>query len=73
MLGNKLFIVCEYMPHSLLQLLEGVAEPPGPSSGPPLSGRLLQRCEQHLNRTHAAHCCSMQDHAHNNAEQVACL
>lgn len=27
MLGNKLFIVCEYIPHSLLQLLEGTAEP----------------------------------------------
>lgn len=26
MLGNKLFIVCEYIPHSLLQLLEGTAE-----------------------------------------------
>ncbi len=27
MLGNKLFIVCEYIPHSLLQVLEGTAEP----------------------------------------------
>ena len=27
MLSNKLFIVCEYIPHSLLQVLEGTAEP----------------------------------------------
>ncbi|KAL0020352.1 hypothetical protein WJX79_002060 [Trebouxia sp. C0005] len=27
MLGNKLFIVCEYIPHSLLQVLEGTADP----------------------------------------------
>lgn len=42
MLGNKLFIVCEYMPHSLLQLLEGTAEPLDPSSNPPPPGQLLQ-------------------------------
>ena len=43
MLGNKLFIVCEYMPYSLLQLLEGAAEPldPSASSSPP-PGQLLQ-------------------------------
>ena len=28
MLGNKLFIVSEYMPYSLLQLLEGGGQPP---------------------------------------------
>ena len=42
MLGNKLFIVCEYMPYSLLQLLEGTAEPSGPSATPPLPGQLWQ-------------------------------
>ena len=41
-LGNKLFIVCEYMPYSLLQLLEGAAEPPDPSSNTPPPGQLLQ-------------------------------
>ena len=37
MLGNKLFIVCEYIPHSLLQVLEGTAEPltSQPSAGTP--------------------------------------
>ena len=33
-LGNKLFIVCEYMPYSLLQLLEGTAAQLDPSSDP---------------------------------------
>lgn len=37
MLGNKLFIVCEYIPHSLLQVLEGTADPLAsqPSAGIP--------------------------------------
>ena len=37
MLSNKLFIVCEYIPHSLLQVLEGTAEPltSQPSAGTP--------------------------------------
>lgn len=39
-LGNKLFIVCEYMPYSLLQLLEGTAEPLDPSLTPTVSGQL---------------------------------
>ena len=42
MLGNKLFIVCEYVPYSLLQLLEGTAEPTDPSSNPPPPGQLWQ-------------------------------
>lgn len=73
MLGNKLFIVCEYMPYSLLQLLEGAAEPPGPSSSYPLSGWLLRQCKRYRNHAHAACCRNMQDRAHNNADQIACL
>ena len=40
-LGNKLFIVCEFMPYSLLQLLEGAADAPNPSPTATVSGRIL--------------------------------
>ena len=48
MLGNKLFIVCEYMPYSLLQLLEGTAEPPDPSSNIPPPGQLSKHAQRGL-------------------------
>ena len=44
MLGNKLFIVCEYMPYSLLQLLEGTAQIPNASSQAPETGALQSIC-----------------------------
>ncbi|DBB05721.1 TPA: hypothetical protein ACH3X1_012322 [Trebouxia sp. C0004] len=42
MLGNKLFIVCEYIPHSLLQVLEGSAEPLAILTSLPSAGLLHQ-------------------------------
>ncbi len=43
MLGNKLFIVCEYIPHSLLQVLEGTVEPltSQPSAGTPAAMTII--------------------------------
>ena len=46
MLGNKLFIVSEYMPYSLLQLLEGTAQMPNAPSKASESG-MLQSVDVH--------------------------
>ena len=54
MLGNKLFIVCEYIPHSLLQVLEGTAES---LASQPSAGTPAAQVAMHLKQLHNVETC----------------
>lgn len=60
MLGNKLFIVCEYIPHSLLQLLEGTAESLDSAWQTSVTGEtavpLLLNCDHYILRLYYLYC-----------------